>query len=503
MLVRLLGRRRELSIRLALGGTRWQIVRLLILESLGLALVASLIVTLAARWLFPPLFALIAGNDAPLYQSFWNVRTFGCIVALSLLASIVVAVVPVWRLLKAEVNPGLKDGGAAAGEGRSVVRIKTALVIFQAAFAVVLLSGTGLMVRSFERLQHVDLGFQPEGRVKVTIGFPRGYDLKPEARLQLFERLQQRLATLPGVRAVSYGQDALLIGGFWGTAQLLMPDGSYQPVAGNFVGADFPKIAGLAIKKGRWFSDKPGVFEVVINESFAKARFGDEDPIGKSFRLLVSGNYDNPVVGVVADVRESVRSPPGMRFYVANWVYPPNISVLLLKLDRDPPKEFADVVRHAIYGFDPRLIANPIASIHEYVDQSMWAERYAFTILKGLSVIALALAVVGLFSVIAYSVDSRMKEFGVRLALGAEPGNLHRLVMVRGLATTVIGIFVGIAGALALTRFMQSLLFETTASDPIVYVGVALALVAAAMVACWLPARRAARVDITKLLRSE
>ena len=503
MLVRLLGRRRELSIRLSLGATRWQIARLLSIESTGLALVASLIVAFAARWLFPPLIALITNSEAANYQSFWDWRTLGCIAALSLLAGVAIALAPVWRLMRAEINPGLKEGGAAAGESRGAGRLRTSLVIFQAAFAVILLAGAGLMVRSFGRLHRTNLGFDPVGRVKVMISFPRGYDQKPEARLQLFERLRQRLEKVPGVRAVSSGQDTLLEGGFGGTAQLLMPDGTYRPVAGTFVAADYLKTAGLVLKKGRWFSGKRGEYEVVINETFARTRFGDEDPIGKSFKLLVSGDFNQPVVGVVGDVKEMVRSTPGMHFYVADWVYPLNLSILLLRLDRDPGKEFAGLIRHAIYEFDPQLIVSQVSSINEIVGNTMWAERFAFTILKGLSATALALAVVGLFSVIAYTVDSRMNEFGVRLALGAQPANLYRLVMKRGVMAAAVGVAVGIAGALALTRFMQSLLFETTPYDPLVYVVVALLLLASAALACLLPARRAARVDVARLLRTE
>jgi putative ABC transport system permease protein len=503
MLVRLMGRRQELSIRFALGGTRWQIARLLAIESAGLALVAGLAVLLAARFLFGPLFALILNAESERYVSYWDARTLTCIAALSLLACLAVVAAPIVRLWKTEINPGLKDGSAAAGSSRAVGRVRTSLVIFQAAFAFVLLAGAGLMVQSFARLHRTDLGFDPVGRVKTTISFPNGYDLKPEARLQFFERLKIRLAALPGVREVSFGQDSLLVGGFYGTAQLLMPDGTYQAVAGNFVSADFLKVSGLVLKKGRWLSGKRGEYEAVINETFAKARFGDEDPIGKSFKLHVSGDFVTPVVGVVRDVKETVRSTPGMCFYVPDWVYPPNVSTLVLRLDRDPGKEFAGLVRHAIYQFDPRLIATKVISINEIVSNEMWAERQAFTILKGLSVVALALAVVGLFSVIACTVDSRTKEFGVRMALGARPADLHRLVMRHGLMTAGVGVAVGIAGALALTRFMQSLLFETTSYDPLVYATVAVVLLAAAVLACWIPARRAARVDIARLLRTE
>ena len=503
MLVRLLGRRRELSIRLALGGSRWRIVRLLMIESMGLALAACLVVTLAARWLFPPLFVLITGSEAAHYGSYCSWSNLVYIAGFSVLACAAVMLVPAWRLFKVDLNTTLKEGGAAPGESRRMARLRGALVVLQAAIAVILLAGTGLMVRSFAKLQHVDLGFDPNGIVKVQIAFPKGYDLKPEPRLQLFERLQQRLATIPGVRGVSFGQDSLLVGGFWGTAQLQMRDGTYEAVAGNFVAADFQKTAGLTLKRGRWLSGKRGVNEVVINETLARKRFGDEDPIGKSIKLLVSGDYGHLVVGVVRDVRETVRSTAGMRLYSPHWVYPPNISTLVLRLDQDPGKEFAGVVRRAIYEFDPKLIASNVSSINDAVGNSMWAERFAFRMLKGLSAIALVLAVVGLFSVMVYAVNSRMKEFGVRLALGATPEDLHRLVLKRGLATAAIGIIAGTTAALGLTRFMQSLLFETTPSDPLVFVGVGAAMLAAAALACWLPARRATKVNPVEALRAE
>ena len=503
MLVRLLGRSRELSIRLALGGTRWQIARLVLIESVGLAVTASVVVILAVRWLFPRLFVLLDGNDDALYQSFLNWSTLGCIVSLSIVASVGIVLVPVFRLLKTEINAGLKEGGSSLGETPRMRRIRNLLVVLQAAMAVILLAGTGLMMRTFQRIHQVDLGFDPVGKVKVQVVFPRGFEPPPEARLQIFERLRDRLRSIPGVKDVATGQDSLLMGGFWGTAQLLMRDGTFRPVAGNFVSADYPKTAGLMLKKGRWFSGKRGVVEAVINETMARERFGDADPIGQLFKIQVSGDMGYPVVGVVRDVKATVRASDGMHYYVPDWMYPPNTRTLLLRLDRDPEKAFAGVVRRAIYEFDPKIITADVNSINSLVGYTMQAEHYAYTILKGLSIIALGLAVIGLFSVIAYTVDMRMKEFGVRLALGARPGNLHRLVMKRGLVTAATGVVIGIAGGLTLTRFMQSLLFETTAHDPLVYGAVAAILLAAAAIACWLPARRAARVDITKLLRTE
>ncbi|HEY4989874.1 MAG TPA: ABC transporter permease [Opitutaceae bacterium] len=503
MLIRLLGRRRELSIRFAIGGSRWQVVRLLLVESLLLSLASFVVVLFAARWLFPPLFNLLNGDDSASYTDYWNWGTLSFIGGLSALTCVATALVPTIRLFRADINTGLREGGPSLGEGRKAGRVRTFLVVLQATFAVILMTGTGLMIRSFEKLHAVDLGFDPLGKVKVSIEFPKGGEPKKgEVQLQLFQRLQHRLSLIPGVRAVSYSQDSLLEGAFAGTAQLQMADGTFRAVAGNFVSADFLQTAGLTMKAGRWLSGKRGVDETVINETLAKARFGDQNPVGQFIKLQVSGDYPLLVVGVVGNIRETLRAPAGMRLYSPDWEYPFNIKTLVLRLDRDPGKEFEGLVRRAIYEVDPSLIAPQIKSIDQAVTD-MWSENYAYTILKGLTVIALGLTVVGLFSVIAYSVDSRKTEFGVRLAVGASPSDLNRLVMRRGLAAATAGLAIGAAGAAAMSRFMRSMLFETTPYDPTVYIGVALVLLAAAGAACYLPARRAARLDVVKLLKSE
>jgi putative ABC transport system permease protein len=501
-LIRLLGRRRELSIRFAVGGSRWQVVRLIVVENLVLSLFACLVVMMVARWCFPPLLTLLNGDDSSFYLNYWDWRTLSFICGLSLFACVVTALAPALRLSRANINTGLKDGGPTIGESRRAGRIRNSLVIFQAAFAVILLTGTGLMVRSFDKLHRVDLGFNPDGKMKVSIQFPRGYELRPEERLQLFERLQRRLSVIPGVEAVSFGQDSLLEGED-SNVHLQMADGTFRPAANNFVSADYQQTAGLVIKEGRWLSGKRGVLEVVINEALAKARFGDKDPIGQSIRVQVTGNLQFPVVGVVKNVRETMRSSPGMHFYTAAWNFPPGINALVLRLGKDPKKEFADVVRRAIYEVDPNLISPDIRSINQEVTDSMWAENYAYTVLKGLAAVALGLTVVGLFSVIAYTVNVRMTELGVRLAVGASPSDLNLLILLRGLAAAAAGITIGMVGAFGLTRFMRSMLFETNPFDPFVYLAAALLLLAATFAACWLPARRAARVDVVKLLRTD
>jgi putative ABC transport system permease protein len=503
ILIRLLGRRRELKIRFAVGGSRWQVIRLLAIEGLLLSLGAVLLVTLAARWIFPPLFNAIYNSDTGRFSDYWDWGTLTCIATLGLVACLASMITPAFRLMGPGIISGLKDGGPTSGESQRAQGLRDLLVILQAAFAVILLVGTGLMVRSFEKLRHLDLGFDPVGKVVVQISMPHGRTLKPQGELQLYDRLRQRLSSLPGVRAASYGENSLFVGFYERSVQVRIPGGKFETAAASFVAGDYQKTAGLELTEGRWLSDKHGQIETVINESFAKAIFGSKDPVGQLFMTKVSGEQQYPVVGVIRDVRETARSPAGIRFYVPAWVFPPNINTVILRLDRDPPKEFYGLVRRAVYQVDPDLITDSVNSVDDAVGNSMWTERLAYTALKGLALIAFGLTVIGIFSVITYTVDSRMTEFGVRTALGARPFDLHCLVMGQGLKRICLGLAIGTFGAVGLSRFMESILFETTTYDPITFIGVSTILILAGLFACWLPARRAGKVDVVRLLKTD
>jgi len=505
MFARLLGRQRELGIRLALGGSHWQVARLLLIESMGLASIAGVVVALGWRWFFVPLSGLLTGGNfiwetADFWPTFYV--ALGTASTLGLVAGAMVAIVPVWRLLRTEVDAALKDGGPGYGESRRMAGLRNVLVVLQAAFAVILLAGMGLMVRSFERLHQIDIGFEPAGKVKVIVIFPHGYAPEPEARLQLFERIAERLKAQPGVKDVTYGAPALLDGEYQGE-QLKLTDGTVRTVAGHAVAANYAQVVGLTLVQGRWFAPRRGndVFpiEVVINETMAHQIFDGRDPLGQT---LPGRPY--LVVGVVHDVRGVVREPVGSHYYWPVWRSPQSAQGLVLRMETDPPAEFTGIVQRAVYAVEPKIIVPSVYSLGEWIGRTaIQPEKFAYTILRGVTPIGLGLAATGLFSVLAYNVETRRKEFGVRLALGARPGDLHQLVMRRGLATAAFGVALGIASALGLTRYMQSLLFETTPYDPIVYGGVALVLLGAAALACWLPARRAAMVDPVIALRAE
>jgi predicted permease len=503
VLVRNLRRRHELGIRMAIGGTRLQVLRLLAVEASALGMTSCCLVLVIAHQCFPAIFSLL--NDTPdaYYASYVGGHYLWGVLGLGLLATCSIAFVSGFSFLGTGIESSLKVGGTATGDNLRLVGTRNVLVAFQAALAVILMVGTGLMIRTFENLHHVDLGYNPEGKVKVKIMFPDGIKPRLEEKVQLFDRLSQKLASLPGVKGVSPGQDALLLGFFGGAGRLQMPDGTYTPVSGSFVSSNFQRVAGLKMKSGTWFSGRQWDSDVVINEALAKIRFSGFDPVGFSIKLEVSGDHEFRIVGVVRDVRETVRSVAGPRIYYPSWMYPENMDTLLMSLYRNPPPIFDDMVRRAIYEVDPSLITSQVSSIDGLVDESLARERYAFKVLRGLTAIGFGLAMIGVFSVIAYTVDCRMREFGVRIAVGASPRHLQALVLRRGLAFTAIGSLVGMFAGFGLTRFMQSMLYETKPYDPTVYTVVGLTLIAASTMACWIPATRASRADVTRLLKTE
>lgn len=513
MLVRMLGLRREMSIRLALGGGRTRIIGLLAIESLTLALLASLVGLLLANWFFPVLLSATGSpmgglRDWTTWVLGW--RVVGVMGILTVLTSLIIAAVPAFRVLHMDINAGLKEGGAALGESRALARLRGGLVILQATFAVILLAGAGLMIRTFSNFQKIDLGFQSERLAKVSLGLPPDYPAAKDWEACLFRlrEIQTELARLPGVQRVGFGQDILLPGYFYTTHNLQGPGGREVKamMAGFNIG--YQKVTGITLKRGRWL-DKPMGNEVMISESLARSLFPDQDAVGQFIRLIGGNPAAGPdwkgweVAGVVGDIRGTLRDAPG------NYIYSPegwgasNLTTFVMRLASDSNPALNDQVRRRLYVFDPRLVVHQAMTFEEYRGQLLWAERMANSVLKVLAGIALLLTVVGIFSVLAYTVDRRMGEFGVRMALGATRRDLVQLVMRRGVLLTLTGVVLGVGGTLALTRYLKALLFETSANDPWVLAGVAGLLLLTSVLACVWPARRATKVDVSRLLRSE
>ena len=511
MLVRMLGQRRELSIRLALGGGRWRIIRLLTVESVTLAVLASLAGLLVANWLFPLLLSA-AGNPGTVARDWtsWTLgwRVGGVMAGLTVTTSLLIVLIPAGCILRTDISAGLKDGGAALGESRGLARLRGSFVVLQAAFAVILLAGAGLMIRTFQQLRQVDLGFDPAGKAKVQIGFPADYPGGNEQRLARLREIAAELQRLPGVRAVGFGQDLLLPGYYYATHTVAGTEDRPVKFALATFAIGYQEASGLPLKAGRWL-DKSNGNEIMVNEAFARACWPGRNPVGQFVRPAGgNGNAANEwkgwlVVGMVGDIRVSLREAPNLYAYGPESWAPANMGTFIVQLTRDYDEAFSGAIRRNLYAFDPRIVVAQILPLSQVRDNQLWTERLADSVLKVLAGIALLLTIVGVFSVLAYTVDRRMGEFGVRMALGASRRDLMDLVMRRGVLLTLLGLALGLGGTFALTRFIKSLLFETSAQDPRVLAAVAAILLVTSVLACVLPARRATRVDITRLLRSE
>jgi putative ABC transport system permease protein len=507
MLARTVARRRELGVRLAMGGSRWQIIRLLLTESLVLTTLAGFIGIFIAQWGYWALMTRQSPHTPVPAAQVWalHLPMLITVVAVSVLTSILVVIIPVLRINHTHLSDALKEGAGSLGDSRRLQRLRSGLVVTQAALAVAMLAGAGLMLQSFWRLERVNLGFDPTNKLAVNGMLPDG--ISQEAFLSLTTRFRDDIARLPAVVDVTYS-GILPLANFAASWEIKI-DG--RPELGgiqfsvNRVSPEYFATLGQPILAGRGFSGiRPSDPPVaIINETAARRYFGSTNPIGQHLDLDQHGKWE--IIGVVGDVREwGRRQEIKPQFYYPFW-QPPIITssfIQLVRLATAPPSGLEAMIRRAAYAAEPRLIVN-VQHLADNAQQDVQNEQNAMLILEVLSALALVLAATGLFAVMAYAVAQRQREFGVRLALGAAPGDLQWLVLRRGFVLAAAGVVIGLSAAWGLTRFLQSVLYETSPHDPVTYASVAGVLLAVAAAACWLPARRAARVDPMIALRAE
>jgi predicted permease len=505
MLVRLLGRRRELGIRLALGGTRWAVVRPILLESLVLTLGSLLLGLLVARWLFPILMALAPGDSNIWTRTLTlNWQTLGFLAALGGLTGLIVAIFPAWQALRCNVNGTLKEGGQIVGESRRLRILRGSLVVIEAALAVTLLTGAGLMVRTFQRLQDVDLGYDPTHKIAVAVSISRDESLASDVRLARYNQFVERLTQVPGVRGAALATTVVPYTSSISSANRVRLEGRPEAGAIEAVGAavspDYFATLGVALRTGQGFDRfRPGGPAItLINETMARKCFPGENPVGR--RLELSAREKLEIVGVVGDLRAE-REEAQPRYYYPHWQSRGAGLTLLVRTAGEPGPQFSAEVRRAIYEVDPKFAVTNIQSLEKQLASRLALERLMLTVLEVLSALALLLAALGLFAMLAYTVDQRRGEFGIRLVLGAAPESIYRLVIGRGVALTALGAVVGLGAAGVLTRFLESLLYETNRHDPLTFGRVGVIMVLVAVPACWLPTRRAARVTPVETLR--
>jgi len=505
MLVRSLDRRRDTGIRLALGAGRWAVARPLLIEALVLSVIAIGFGVMVAKWLLPALLAVAPGSEDNTFKAItlsWE--TLGYLALLGVLTGLIVASGPAWRTSRLNVNEAMKDSGQGTGDSRRMRRIRSTMVVIEATLAVALLAGTGLMIRTFQRLQDYEPGYQSANRFVVTLRISREENLKADVRLERFKQVIERLKTVPGIAGAS------LVGNnfyptFFGPTKIWLAD---RPEAGSVDAAphiaspDFLELLGVPLRAGKSLAEqRPGdPVAVVVSEAFARTYYPGRSPLGERIQLGANASDKWEIVGVVGDIR-SARTEAKPRYYFPYWQqkWNTNFNVVLRTATKPGPK-FINDVRRAIYEVEPKFAVMSVSSFEQQMKSEVNTERFVMTALGAL---ALLLAVLGLFAMMSYSVAQRRTEFGIRLTFGATPASLKWLVLRGGLVLAALGVTLGLAIAWGLARLMTAVLYGTKGADPVVFGVVGFLMLIVALPACWWPARRADKVDVVKLLRAE
>ncbi len=511
---RAVSRMREISIRVALGAGRWRIIRQLLVESLILSITGGLIGWMIAIWGIRTFDnAVIPVGKPPSLDFSMDVRALIYLAAITIGTGLLFGLAPALRLSKLDVNTSLKDGGRGSSGGGRGKYLSGLLVVVEMALAVVLLAGAGLMIRSFMNAYRADIGIRNENILTMWIQLPNANYLKPEQQLAFFDRLKTRINTLPGVE-ISTVTSNLPLTGSWDFPYEI--EGEPQPDARRrltvdavITGPDYFRVMGDQILSGRDFTTADGTpasLTVIVNRQFAQSVLRDENPLGRRLRLYKK-DVAQPwltVVGVVPNLpyNNQSRAKRDPTIYLP-YRLETTSSMSLAARTSVPPSTLKQAFRREVQAIDDGLPVRNLHTMEEQLEQRNWPYRVFGSLFAIFAVIALALASVGLYAVIAHSVSQRTQEIGVRMALGATGSNVMRLVFSQGMTQLAIGLVIGLAAALAVTKVLKSLLVDVSPSDPLTFVLAAFVLSLAAAGGCLIPARRAMRVDPIEALRHE
>ncbi len=515
LLARATQRERELAIRLALGAGRGRLIRQMLTESLLLSLVGGLLGLLAAMWGVDLFIGLSPGDIPRLDEVGLDVRLLAFTVLISLATGIAFGLLPALQATRLDPQHALKEGGTKASESRRRRRVRNLLVMAEIALAQVLLVGAGLLIVSFVRLQAVDPGFNPKHLLTARVALSGTNYADNAQKTRFYDQVLARTQALPGVRAAGLVMSLPLSGATINRGFTI--EGRPAPKADENISIDYQLISPgyfsameIPLLGGRPFTATDGARAprvVIINELMARKYFSGANPLGQR---LAFGDASKPeswrtIVGIVANNRdESIDAPPFPAAYVP---YQQNLEpwarmAIVLRTGADAAG-LAGALRKEIAAVDPNLPVSNVETMEQLLADGVTRPRFVMLLLGVLAVVALTLAAIGIYGLISYSITERTHEIGIRLALGAQRRDIFKQIIGQGLVLALGGVGVGLAAAFALTRVLAKLLFGVTASDPLTFVGVALLLTMIALVASYVPARRATRVDPMLALRYE
>jgi len=508
LLSRAAARGREMAVRAALGAARARLIRQLLTESLALAVTGGALGFFAGVWAVQLLKKLIPPN-LPSEISL-DIRVFGFVIGIALLAVILFGLVPALAASRANVSEALKAGGAHAGTGGGTHRLRNLLVVGEVSLSLVLLIGAGLLARSFVRLSRVNLGFDPNHLLLASVWRPVTPGLDAVSQAAFFHGVLKKVRELPGVMRVAATTHYPLSMFNELTGRLtIQGEGSIrvpQPISVASISPDYFRTMGIPLLKGRVFDDHdansaPKV--VIVDETLAREVFKGRDPVGRRISSGEPNGSWRTVVGVVADTRNyTLEEQPWPEIFTPYRQEPRYFMTFVIRTSGDP-LALAGAVRKAVQSLDKDQPVSSVQSMTEMIASSTAPQWLRMMLLGLFALLALTLAAIGIFGVMAYSVNQRTHEIGIRMALGAERRDVLKMVVGQGLKLALIGVVIGIVGALVLTRFLSSLLYGVKPTDPLTFVAVSLLLIAVALVACYIPARRAAKVDPMVALRYE
>ena len=512
LLTQAVARQREMAIRTALGASRLRLIRQLLVESILLGLAGGCVGLLLAGLATPAMLGLSPEGFLPQStETSLNLEVLLFALSVSLLTGTLFGLFPAFRASRTDLNQGLKDGMRTVGGSVRSARVRNLLVVTEVALALVLLTGAGLMVRSLEKLTAVDPGFDPKQVLTMRIDLPDAAYPTIEKVTTFFDNVIGRIDGLPGVEMAGAASQLPLNGGPNGQIQI-----EGRPATPGFAGSlvqptsvtiDYFRVMRIGRTEGRTFvktdtMNSPNV--VIINDTLAHTFWPGEDPLGKRLSWGVSDKPEwRQVVGVVRDTHESGMALKSMPEVFFPYAQAPDPSMSLVVRSSLETSALVKAVREQIEQVDKDLPLYSIQPMTQRVAQSIGVTRYQALLMGILGLLALVLASVGIYSVVAYGVSQRTHEIGVRKSLGAKTGDILTLIVGSGMAFVLVGLAIGLAGALTLTRLMSALLFGVTARDPLTFVVVALVLAIVALVACCVPAWRASRIEPAMALRYE
>ncbi len=510
LLARAAIREKEIAIRTAIGASRWRVVRQLLTESVLLSCIGGALGLLIALWSLDALRALNPGNIPRLQNIGMDLRVLAFTFAVALLTAILFGLAPALRAAQVNLSETLKEGGRSL-VGSSQHWLRGVLVIAEIALALILLVGAGLLIRSFILVQQVEPGFFARNLLSMRLSVSRTADAEERRRL-FYEQLLERIRHLPGVEGAATVSVLPLGGGIsWGDITIE----GYVPISGqSLILADrrtastgYFETMKIPLISGRLFNEhdtKDSTKVVVVDERMARAYWPNADPVGRRLKLGGSDS-DEPwmtVVGVVGNVKQyALDTDSRVALYMPQQQAPVGTMYVVARtLD---PTGTAAAVKKEVQALDPNVPIYEVKTMEQLLSESLARRRFAMLALGLFALVAMLLAMVGIYGVMAYSVAQRTREIGIRVALGAQRRDVLKLVIGQGMMLTLIGLCLGLAGASGLTRVIRSLLFGVGATDPWTFVGIALLLGSVALLACYVPARRATKVDPMMALRYE